>query len=211
MSRETLTKWRKENDLSLFQICNLAYIPASTLGDILIEKGNFVAPRARLYHLTGLNDFKLSDEENLNYERQTNDQRLETYWDRKISDKFISDWQTNGTLPKPEYSLFQGKEKHQSKKQLTDLLKKELFGQPKENTIQANTEFDQSKKYLNLDVLEKAIELDDKEFLDFVKRNKSEIKELVSILNVMLDSDPINARNTVKQTKQIFRNYGGRK
>lgn len=210
-NREVLKAWCVKNRLTLPNVCSVAFIPQGTLNHVLAGDSSALAAKARLYHLTNEEAFKLTSEEEAQYQKESLNEKYDSYWDRKISEVFIFNFKKDGSLPILEYRLSTTKGESQNKKDLTKLLKEELLGKPKENTFNVNSVVDHSKNLLNLDSLQKAIDLDDEKFLEFVEKNKSEIKELVSILNIMLDSDPINARNTIKQTKQIFSDYGSRK
>ncbi len=210
-NRQVLKLWCAKKRLTLPNISSIAFIPQGTLNHVLANDSGVLAAKARLYHLTQEEAFKLSPEEDALYQKESLNEKYDSYWDRKISEIFIFRYNKDGSLPPLEYRLIPARGEDKNKKELTNLLKRELLGYGKEKTTEEILVTKTSKKLLDLDSLEKAIDLKDDEFIEFVKKNKTEIKELASILNVMLDSDPINARNTVIQTKKIFQNYAARK
>lgn len=125
---ETVQSWLNAKELQTYELLNLAFVPNRSFEGILDGSYPSIAARQRLYLVTKLDLFKLSESEIKEYNRQKSKpatRHKDVAGEEKIALFFIERWKRDGILPSKDESLLISAGKKQDKVIVRgDILKK---------------------------------------------------------------------------------------
>lgn len=208
-TKKALQDWCSKNNLSLWDLLSLTLIPSRTIDNACYNGIRSLGVFNRVYLLTGLEEFKLTEKEQQNITKRAADKKSDEYWNFKIASKFINDWKRDGTLPDPELRLVVNKETKRSKEDIV-LLYREKYSNidhiptsssKKEPVVSSDTE---NSIDVLLENLRNAVNLPNSKLTEFIQANKQSLREISSNVNLLLHDDPIWAIKTFKQTETKF-------
>jgi hypothetical protein len=202
--KEQLEEWRKNQSLNYFEISSLILISYDAIRKhIRKDFGGNPEINYRLFKLTNLPAFKMSETDVNLYKKTHSIKGSIKQLEHLVSEKFINDWLTDKMLPKPELRLMEN-DNLKDRNLLYPILKEKVLGlkntEPLQKSSTSNEIFD-FKSFTNF--LEDKINSDEDRFLKFIEQNKKDLQKVFGLLNIILDDDPISA---IKQIKQIKNN-----
>lgn len=231
--KQQFMDWCVKNNITQFQAFSIAFVEESTAKDIFYTDRERVAGRFRLWQLTGLDCFKLTNEE-LNEYAVEKKRRIAIQQDEQLMYYFRKQWLVQNLLPAPEDSLSLRSEVKQNKKELRRVLMEKFFGQkpiaaksqnPKSSSVaivpvkvlnnpdtgSTSTLGDKLEldpiilKLFNTAVHHKVHTSTKDELLVFKKQNLPAIKEALGLLNILMEEDPFAAAKEVRNFNQFLK------
>ncbi len=121
----SVTRWMEIYHLTKYDLLSLTFTPGFTFDDLI--RGTRLLPAMyRVYLLTGLEVFKLTDEEKREYEK-SKETRPQSVNDEKIARHFIELWKAKGILPEGDERLVLKDRNNPDKKKVTEILLARYF------------------------------------------------------------------------------------
>ncbi len=138
VSRQT-EEWLKQNQLTLYNLLSLAFVARRTYEDMMTKQARWLPSLHRLFMVTELEEFRLSDEESQKYndDKQT---KAKVLTDELIASYLIKEWKQTGKLPEEKYLLVTGERASKDKTVLTDLLIRKIKGQSEDIPMAKNNQ-----------------------------------------------------------------------
>ena len=230
--KQEFMSWCTKNNVTQFEAFSIAFVDESTAKNVLYDIRPVLAAQFRLWKLTGLDCFKLSNDE-MNVYSLEKKRKLFIVQDEQIMQYFLDQWTTDKKTPSEKDSLSLRSEVKQNKKELRITLMKKFFdnsvavGEPKntksevgthvavkasdnpKNEVASNTENKSEVepiifKLFNTTVHNKVHLSGKDELIVFKKQNFPAIKDALGLLNILMEEDPFAAAKEVREFKKHF-------
>ena len=124
---ELIRSWLLRNNLSRQEFTSLVYVPAKTQEDIYFKDSRFIFAFRRIYNLTEIEEFFVSDEEMKNPTNFSRKKPGQSAFEMAVSEFFVNRWKTTGVLPNNEESLSVKGIPNKNIGEHSELLKKKYF------------------------------------------------------------------------------------
>jgi hypothetical protein len=199
--RLALENWIQQHEITKYDFLSIVFTPAFTLDDILRGKRSLAA-LFRIYLLTNLIEFKLSNEELKAYE-EVNKKKQITIDDEKITRHFIERWKAEKAIPAGDERLVWAERNNPDKDKVRTILLKRYFkGAKSQNAIKAGGE---NKKSIVVkpvgasvisqaaDELEHVLNLKKEDIADYRKGKASGLKRLKVLVDFFVKENPKEA------------------
>ncbi len=216
--REAFDAWCKDNDLKSFQAFSLAFVPASSGKKILRGVRNTASAQHRLYKLTELKELKLSKEQDKELAVLLHDPSCDEYWEEKVAELFISNWKADAKFPEPDDQVSISSENYKKIEVLLPTLVRKFFKQEIPRKVKRKTKVQNASVAMQPAVsvseileafvseLEKVFKQNETEILVYARNNKTLLKKTGTLISVLLDENPMQASQLMKDTIELFSN-----
>lgn len=195
---KTLTNWLVAKKITLNQLLSIAFVPKRTAADVFKGK-RYLPPLSRLFMVTGLNEFALSNKEQQKYQ-QMKKERKEVQADHLICEHLYSIFSKSGMVPVGENALATNSRIYPDKKELT----KKLLEEISRYQVSGDEPGSKNIKELGKEIYELLKRKKHDDIVKYLQTNKTDLKALQMGISILLDPDPLGALNQVQDLNSIF-------
>lgn len=226
--RVVLLEWCRENGIKYHQAISMAMVSDSTARHLLADRRPNIAASHRLWLLTNLPEFKLNDQQFMQYTKLLDQRDLE-YWEDRIALYFIEAFTNSRTLPAADETLCYKNDHYQKKDKLVPFLVEKFFqkknvvikqfsvpgkGSKKKNNTNAKvnrlirrTNDEQDVVVGFGDLMKDLIHGDSEVALNqFLNKWKKDLQKIYGFLAILMDENPVQAAHSYNQAKKHFTN-----